>query len=98
MTVESAAGQSGTDHASAEARERVEARNRAAARVGAASPAAGRASLPPEPADGPPSCGPDLAFSLLADNVRDYAIFLLDRDGVIRYWGEGARLMKWWTK
>lgn len=38
-----------------------------------------------------------LAFTALADNVRDYAIFLLDPDGIIRYWGEGARLMKWWT-
>ncbi|HEX8316828.1 PAS domain S-box protein [Longimicrobium sp.] len=38
------------------------------------------------------------AFAALADNVRDYAIFLLDRDGVIRFWGEGAHLMKWWTK
>jgi PAS domain S-box-containing protein len=37
-------------------------------------------------------------FAALAENVRDYAIFLLDADGVIRYWGEGARLMKWWTK
>jgi PAS domain S-box-containing protein len=36
-------------------------------------------------------------FMLLAENVRDYAIFLLDRDGIIRFWGEGARLMKWWT-
>jgi PAS domain S-box-containing protein len=36
-------------------------------------------------------------FTLLADNVRDYAVFLMDADGVIRYWGEGARLMKWWT-
>ncbi len=37
------------------------------------------------------------AFPTLAENVRDYAIFLLDRDGIITYWGEGARLMKWWT-
>jgi PAS domain S-box-containing protein len=38
------------------------------------------------------------AFTALADNVRDYAIFLMDRDGTILYWGEGARLIKWWTK
>jgi len=38
------------------------------------------------------------AFVALAENVRDYAIFLLDVDGVITFWGEGARLMKWWTK
>jgi PAS domain S-box-containing protein len=37
-------------------------------------------------------------FTTLADNVRDYGIFLMDADGIIRYWGEGARLMKWWTK
>ena len=38
------------------------------------------------------------AFTALADNVRDYAIFLMDPDGVITFWGEGARLIKWWTK
>ena len=38
------------------------------------------------------------AFATLAENVRDYAIFLLNPDGVITFWGEGARLMKWWTK
>jgi len=38
------------------------------------------------------------AFAALADNVRDYAIFLLDPAGVITYWGEGARHIKWWTK
>src|SRR5215216_908798 len=37
------------------------------------------------------------AFAALADNVRDYAIFLMNPDGVITYWGEGARLIKWWT-
>lgn len=37
-------------------------------------------------------------FTALAENVRDYAIFLLDANGIVRYWGEGARLMKWWTK
>ncbi|NUQ20593.1 MAG: PAS domain-containing sensor histidine kinase, partial [Gemmatimonadaceae bacterium] len=34
----------------------------------------------------------------LADGVREYAIFLMDPDGIITYWGEGARLIKWWTK
>ena len=38
------------------------------------------------------------AFAALAENVRDYAIFLIDPDGVIAFWGEGARLIKWWTK
>jgi PAS domain S-box-containing protein len=40
----------------------------------------------------------DPAFMALAENVRDYAIFLLDPQGVITFWGEGARLMKWWLK
>lgn len=39
-----------------------------------------------------------VAFAALAENVRDYAIFLLDADGVITFWGEGARLMNGWTK
>jgi PAS domain S-box-containing protein len=38
------------------------------------------------------------AFAQLAENVRDYAIFLMDPTGRIVFWGEGARLMKWWTK
>ena len=38
------------------------------------------------------------AFAALAENVRDYAIFLMDPEGVITFWGEGARLIKWWTK
>ncbi|HEX6368919.1 MAG TPA: PAS domain-containing sensor histidine kinase [Longimicrobium sp.] len=38
------------------------------------------------------------AFVALADNVRDYAIFLMDPSGTIIYWGEGARLIKWWTR
>ena len=37
------------------------------------------------------------AFAALAENVRDYAIFLMDAEGIITYWGEGARLIKWWT-
>lgn len=39
-----------------------------------------------------------LAFAALAENVRNYAIFLMDPEGIITYWGEGARLLKWWTK
>jgi PAS domain S-box-containing protein len=38
------------------------------------------------------------AFATLAENVRDYAVFLMDPNGVITFWGEGARLIKWWTK
>jgi PAS domain S-box-containing protein len=44
---------------------------------------------------------PDLmhrAFAALAEGVRDYAVFLMDADGVIRFWGEGARLLKRWSK
>jgi PAS domain S-box-containing protein len=54
---------------------------------------------------GAPLCAPDvegldseMLYSLVAENVRDYAIFLMDTSGVIRCWGEGARLMKWWTR
>jgi len=39
-----------------------------------------------------------VAFAALAENVRDYAIFLMDTTGTIIFWGEGARLMKWWSK
>jgi PAS domain S-box-containing protein len=38
------------------------------------------------------------AFAALAENVRDYAIFLMDPEGVITFWGEGARLIKWWSR
>ncbi|CAN5717287.1 hypothetical protein BH23GEM10_BH23GEM10_08260 [soil metagenome] len=38
------------------------------------------------------------AFVALAENVRDYAIFLTDTDGIITLWGEGAHLIKGWTK
>lgn len=37
------------------------------------------------------------AFAALAENVRDYAVFLMDPDGVITYWGTGAHLLKWWS-
>lgn len=45
-----------------------------------------------------PGLKPEFLYTLVAQNVRDYAIFLLDPEGIIRCWGEGARLMKWWTK
>src|SRR3954470_18218343 len=55
---------------------------------------------PPKPHCAPEVNGldPDLLYTMVAENVRDYAIFLMDRDGIIRCWGEGARLMKWWTR
>jgi PAS domain S-box-containing protein len=81
---------------SAEAREREEALRRGAQRE--RERAAGR-----EPARAPyagiaPGSVAARAFAALADNVRDYAIFLMDPEGVITFWGEGARLIKWWTK
>jgi PAS domain S-box-containing protein len=45
-----------------------------------------------------PALRPELLFTLLSENVRDYAVFLMDTGGVIRCWGESARLMKWWTR
>ena len=45
-----------------------------------------------------PGADQEALSSLLAENVRDYAIFFLDVHGIITHWGEGARLMKWWTK
>jgi PAS domain S-box-containing protein len=41
---------------------------------------------------------PQQTFVALAEGVRDYAIFLMNPEGVITFWGEGARLMKWWSK
>jgi len=40
----------------------------------------------------------NMAVAGLCEAVRDYAIFILDPDGVIVYWGMGAHLMKWWTR
>jgi PAS domain S-box-containing protein len=37
-------------------------------------------------------------FRALSENMREFAIFLLDTNGIITYWGEGARLMKSWTR
>jgi PAS domain S-box-containing protein len=51
--------------------------------------------LPPEHAD------PRIinaAVAALAEGVRDYAIFFMNPEGIIIYWGTGAHLMKWWTK
>ena len=39
-----------------------------------------------------------LAFAALADNVRDFAIFLTDPSGIITFWSESARLVKWWSR
>jgi PAS domain S-box-containing protein len=81
---------------SPEERERVAARQRGLERERERS--AGR--VPARDADRgrSPAGVAARAFAALAENVRDYAIFLMDREGVITFWGEGARLIKWWTK
>ncbi len=38
------------------------------------------------------------AVAALCEAVRDYAIFIMNPEGIIVYWGMGAHLMKWWTK
>lgn len=55
-------------------------------------------TAPPPAEGGTPDALTQLAFVALAENVRDYAVFLLDASGIICYWGEGARLMKWWSR
>jgi len=37
-------------------------------------------------------------YSLLIDNLPDYAIFLLDDRGIIQSWNSGAELIKGWTR
>jgi PAS domain-containing protein len=87
-------GQPGVPGREAEEREAAWRRGQVSARTrGASSPKAsdGQTSYPPR--------GMTMSmFAALADSVRDYAVFLLDADGIITYWGEGARLMKWWTR
>ncbi|CAN5683265.1 hypothetical protein BH23GEM8_BH23GEM8_02650 [soil metagenome] len=51
----------------------------------------------PERGQSPPELA-NLAFASLAENVRDFAIFLMDPAGRITLWGDSARLMKGWTK
>ncbi|HKG96128.1 MAG TPA: PAS domain-containing protein [Gemmatimonadaceae bacterium] len=69
----------------------------AARRRGRARRSAGAAGHDPEVGRADPELVHH-AFAALAENVRDYAVFLLDADGIIRFWGEGARLMKRWAK
>jgi PAS domain S-box-containing protein len=53
----------------------------------------------------PPSAMPDPAelsatemqYHLFVERVRDYAIFLMDAEGVITHWGQGAARMKEFT-
>ena len=75
--------------ASPESLERMRARERGAT----TPPPPGRLCAPALP-----GLDPELLYTLVAENVRDYAIFLVNPMGAIECWGEGARLMKWWTK
>ena len=88
--------------AAPEDQERAAARRRSEARERAPSTgAAGDDARAPERGAHTGRARADVAaraFAALAENVRDYAVFLLDPDGVITFWGEGARLVKWWTK
>jgi PAS domain S-box-containing protein len=38
----------------------------------------------------------EMQFRLLVDRVRDYAVFLLDPDGIVTHWGDGAERIKQW--
>ncbi|HEX8319124.1 ATP-binding protein [Longimicrobium sp.] len=82
--------------AGSETREREAARRRAELRAHASAEPAAPFS---DPASDTTGMGVvHQAFSALAENVRDYGIFLMDPDGCITFWGEGARLLKGWTK
>jgi PAS domain S-box-containing protein len=37
------------------------------------------------------------ALAALCETVRDYAIFVMNHEGIIVYWGMGAHLTKWWN-
>lgn len=43
---------------------------------------------------GPPLVSDDAIFRVLVENVTDYAIFFLDKEGIISSWNEGARRSK----
>ncbi|MDQ2641594.1 MAG: PAS domain S-box protein [Pseudomonadota bacterium] len=51
-------------------------------------------SLPPSAEQGPMSAVEDADFRRMIDAVTDYAVFLLDPDGIVRTWNAGARLLK----
>jgi len=40
----------------------------------------------------------DEMFRLLVENVRDYAIFLLDPHGIVTTWNAGAEYIKGYAK
>jgi PAS domain S-box-containing protein len=75
-----------------ETQERIEAeQRRRAIRAQGRDPAA----APPQPRD---LNLINVAFAGLCEAVRDYAIFIMNADDIIVYWGMGAHLMKWWTR
>ena len=45
----------------------------------------------------PPSIGDEM-FRLLVENVRDYAIFMLDPNGIVASWNAGAQHIKGYTR
>jgi PAS domain S-box-containing protein len=49
---------------------------------------------PPSPNDRKPEVLTDQSFRLLVETVKDYAIFLLDPQGFVASWNEGARRIK----
>jgi PAS domain S-box-containing protein len=81
-----------------EARERAAARRRGEARRQVRQRGREAAEAPAPRVERRAFRAAERAFQALSENVRDYAVFLLDADGIITYWGEGARLMKWWTR
>jgi PAS domain S-box-containing protein len=85
-----------TTHLAPEDEERQAARQRGVAhRAGARDGVATESKALRDPLREPGAS--NSAFRALAENVRDYAIFLLNPAGLITFWGEGAHLMKGWS-
>ena len=61
----------------------------------------GAASCPPREAShpeiGPPLVNSSEPLRLLVESVKDYAIIILDRDGRVASWNQGAQRMKGWS-
>jgi len=94
-------GPASANHTAAMPRSREEEEREAAIRRGEERERAVAQGYPPPGSFAPAQAWSSIAaqaFAMLAENVRDYAIFLMNPEGVIIFWGEGARLMKWWSK
>ncbi len=50
--------------------------------------------VPKTPAPGLGAPDPDAPFRKLVEGVRDYAIFLIDPEGYVQTWNEGAQRIK----